>query len=168
MRILTFTLSLLGCVLFFSTTNLNNSSVIFKNTSSNQKSAALSNLANELHDADQPEWSNWTRLDDCFQGIDFRVQKGAYNEYAKKYNWRVQFRNRYQQKVYFSYEVVPYSERNQIRQSGKTTNRTSVEANATQSGAHWGLIAESSRLYVLVNSVRFGQDGLQPYAKCDM
>jgi hypothetical protein len=44
------------------------------------------------------EWSNW-RSSNCYQGLDFSVKKGDYNEYAHKYMWYIRFRNRYNETI---------------------------------------------------------------------
>ena len=53
-------------------------------------------------------WDSWNTTD-CFRGFDFRVRNDGYNKYEDKYRWSIQFRNRYQENIHFSYKAVaPY------------------------------------------------------------
>lgn len=63
--------------------------------------------------------------------------------------------------------MVPYSERFNLRRSGRTTNRTDIKADTAERGTHYAFLYESNSVYVHVNKVRFTKDGLQPYANCD-
>ena len=73
-------------------------------------------------EVDAQGWGSWNTTD-CLRGLDFRVKNGGDNKYAKKYRWSIQFRNRYKEKIHFSYKAVAPSERYEIRRSGKTTDR---------------------------------------------
>lgn len=119
----------------------------------------------DLKDLDAGEWGSWTTTD-CFKGLDFRVKRSSQNSYSKKYEWLVQFRNRYYEKVTFNYKMVPYAEKSEIRRTGKTLNRVDVAANSTMSGSKWAYLDESSKVYVYVNKLRFGKD-YGDYAECD-
>lgn len=56
------------------------------------------------------DWGEWTVISSAYPGIEGRVKKGDYNEYAKKYYWYFQFRNRYNKQVEFNYGYKPRSE----------------------------------------------------------
>jgi hypothetical protein len=113
----------------------------------------------------QNGWGNW-KTTDCFRGLDFRVKKKTSN-YSKRTEWLVQFKNRYNNKINFSYEIVPYSKRSEIRNSERTTNRIDINANTTERSSHYQYLYESNMVYIHVNKVRFGRDGSQAYSNCD-
>lgn len=120
----------------------------------------------DVSELDGGTWSSWG-TNPCFRGLDFRVRNTRYNEYAKKYHWEVQFRNCYNQKAAFNYEIVPYHERSEIERSGRTTNRVDVAANTTERGTHWDLVPEANQVFVYVNKMRFGASSWGDYAPCD-
>lgn len=97
----------------------------------------------------------------CFRGLDFCVKKASYNEYAKKYEWWVKFRNRYQETVSFDFTA-----KESYVNTAKTTDRISVRPGG-ENGS-WFLLAEESSVNVFVDHLRFGQDDWgTKYAACD-
>ncbi len=114
---------------------------------------------------EQNGWGPW-QSSECYSQLDYRVRNVQYNKYAEKYEWRVQFRSRYEERIHFSFDLVPLSKRAAMIQSGKTTRRTDLRPGAETDGMTWALVAEPSEIYVHINRVRFGEDGLQPYAPC--
>jgi hypothetical protein len=114
---------------------------------------------------DQNGWGSW-KTTDCFRGLDFRVKRKK-SSYSSKTEWLVQFRNRYNNKIYFNFEIVPYSQRSAIIRSQRTTNRTDLNANTTERRTHYRYLEESNTVYVHVNKVRFNKDGSQSYSNCD-
>jgi len=108
-------------------------------------------------------WGEWNTTS-CFKGLDFRVKKKSTSTEGK-YEWLVQFRNRYNEKIVFMYEMVPYNERHAIENSGRTTNYVDLKANYTESSTHYRYLNESNSVYVYINKVRFG--GSSNYAECD-
>lgn len=76
----------------------------------------------------QRTWGPWYQAA-CFRGIDFSVRRGDYNESAGKYMWYVKMRNRYNQDVSFSYNLVP-----SYASTGKGTDRITIRA-GDESGA---------------------------------
>lgn len=76
----------------------------------------------------QTNWGTWQQTD-CLKGLDFRVRRAEYNEYAKKYKWYVEFRNRYYDNIHFNCIAVKPNRESEMRNSGKTTDRTHADAN---------------------------------------
>lgn len=117
-------------------------------------------------EVDAQGWGSWNTTD-CLRGLDFRVKNGGYNKYAKKYRWSIQFRNRYKEKIHFSYKAVAPSERYEIRRSGKTTDRLHVNGNHGTRGSYY-LVKSSNSIYVFVNRIRIGpKDYGSDYYNCD-
>ena len=52
------------------------------------------------------DWSSWTPLG-CLTKIEWRSRVTSYNEYARKYEWLVQFRNNSSDGVHFNYVLRP-------------------------------------------------------------
>ncbi len=113
----------------------------------------------------QDDWGPWTTAT-CFRGLDFRVRRGHYYESLGKYNWQLQFRNRYNESMYLQFEMVEPEREEEIKNSGKTTNGTTIAANTTESSEpHWDILKAASNIYVYVNKVRFGNS--REDADCD-
>jgi hypothetical protein len=105
------------------------------------------------------EWGPWSP-DDCFDGIDFRVKKGDYNSYANKWYWYVQFRNRYNKQVYFSYAVDEPGTR------PKPDHRKSMDAENESDSAGF-LLYSGGQIHVRIGYIRFGSDDSGSYVTCD-
>lgn len=117
-------------------------------------------------DTDAQGWGSWNTTD-CLRGLDFRVRNDGYNKYAKKYRWSIQFRNRYKEKIHFSYKAVAPSEQNEIRRSGRTTDRLHINGNYGTRGSYY-LVKSKNSIYVYVNRIRIGpKDYVSDYYKCD-
>lgn len=114
----------------------------------------------------QSGWGSW-KTTDCFRGLDFRVKRGNYNQYAKKYKWFVQFKNRYDEKIYFNFAMVEYRNRSIIKNSGDTKYRGNATANGGIKESYF-LVDDDSSVYVYVNKVRLGEkDWGKDYYDCD-
>ena len=110
-------------------------------------------------------WGSWGTTD-CLRGLDFRVRKDGYNKYAKKYRWSIEFRNRYQENIHFSYKAVAPSKKYEIRRTGKTTDRLHVSSGGKR-GSYY-LVNSSSSIYIYVNRIRIhNKDYGVKYYKCD-
>lgn len=109
----------------------------------------------------QSDWGPWNQTD-CYKGLDFRVKNRGKNYDGTKYKWSVQFRNRYYDKIYFSYEVY-----NNRPSNPRTTNRTDLDHNKISSGYRDFYMQNGSSIFVYVDKVRFKKDGLQDYYNCD-
>lgn len=122
----------------------------------------------DLEDLDFDQgWSSW-RTTDCLRGLDFRVRNDGYNKYADKYRWSIDFRNRYQDKIHFSYKAVAPNKEQEIKNSGKTTDRLHVDANGGTRGSYY-LVPSSNSIYVYVNRIRIGpKDYGTDYINCDI
>ena len=102
------------------------------------------------------DWGSWKSVS-CFKGIDFRV-KSKKTSYGK-YEMYIEFKNRYRKDIHFTYEIKggAYKNRN---------NRTTVRAGDVKK--IWGGASYTSDYFnVYLDRLRFGRDGLQPYANCD-
>jgi hypothetical protein len=117
-------------------------------------------------DVDAQGWGSWNTTD-CLRGLDFRVRNDGYNKYAKKYRWSIQFRNRYKEKIHFSYKAVAPSERSEIRRSGRTTDRLHINGDYGKRSSYY-LVKSSNSIYVYVNRIRIGpKDYGSGYYNCD-
>ena len=111
-------------------------------------------------------WGYWNTTD-CLRGLDFRVRNDGYNKYAKKYRWSIQFRNRYREKIHFSYKAVSPNEKYEIRRSGRTTDRLHVNGNNGTRSSYY-LVKSGSSIYVYINRIRIGEkDYGSDYIDCD-
>lgn len=77
-------------------------------------------------------WTEWRQLPET-PGLQARVRISSYNEYAEKYHWLIQFRNRYQERVCFSYILKEEGS------TDPTNQRQCLNAGAT--GGSWYLLA---------------------------
>ncbi len=111
------------------------------------------------------DWGEWTQTD-CFKKLDFRVRRFKKLS-SGSYEWQVQFRNGYSQKATFNYQIVPYADRERVKKEGAELNRIDVDSNTTESKNHYTYLKEADRVYVYVHLLRFGKDGVGPYAPCD-
>lgn len=109
----------------------------------------------------QGDWGPWSQTS-CFRGLDFRVKYRGENYDGTSHKWSVQFRNRYQNKIFFNYEVY-----NSRPSSPRTTNRMDLSSGAESSGYRDFYMNNSQSIYVYVDKVRFTSDGLQDYYDCD-
>jgi hypothetical protein len=75
------------------------------------------------------DWGRWKTVNK-YDGLDFRVRCGDYNDYAQKYHWSYEFRNRYRKEVSVYYTV--YDKRGNENKGGMT-----IRPGGTQ--ASWGL-----------------------------
>ena len=100
------------------------------------------------------DWGNWTSPNARYDGIEVRVRRGDYNNYAKKWQWDLQFRNRYNKKVTFQYGCTASNDRNSCR----TEQRTSLDANETEGNddVRSFLLNEVNTVYVCLDRVEFG------------
>lgn len=114
----------------------------------------------------QNSWGSW-RTTDCLKGLDFRVKRGDYNKYAKKYKWFIEYKNRYRDNIHFSTIAVSPDRRSEIRSSGKTTNRLHADGNGGTVQTYF-LIDASSSIYVHINRIRINEkDYGVDYYDCD-
>lgn len=106
--------------------------------------------------AQSSEWSNWTNIA-CFKGVQFRVKSQKTS--TGKYEAYLEFKNNYNEKVHFNYEITggSYSNKN---------NRVTVNAGSTYK-SYSGSSFTSNYFNVYIDRLRFGKDGLQAYAECD-
>lgn len=61
-------------------------------------------------DKEISDWGDWKIVNPKFNGIEARAKRGDFNQYALKYHWEFQFRNRYLKDVKFRYGIGPRSE----------------------------------------------------------
>ncbi|MGH9903421.1 MAG: hypothetical protein ACRD68_16565 [Pyrinomonadaceae bacterium] len=106
------------------------------------------------------EYGAW-RSTGNWSGLDFRVRCVSYNEYARRSEWQAEFRNRYRQKINFSFELTDQGAHNP-----RLTHRTSVRSGDTD--WTWKLLytpCGGNTISVWVGQVRFGEDDTGPYAR---
>lgn len=107
----------------------------------------------------QSSYGPW-KTTSCFKGLDYCVKRASYNEYNGKYEWLVKFRNRYQEKVNFSFTAKESSV-----SSARTSNRISIRSGGED--GTWFYLAEANSINVFVDQMRFGEDDFSKYASCD-
>lgn len=102
------------------------------------------------------DWSYWTSID-CFKGVQFRVKSQKTS--SGKYEAYIEFKNNYNSDIHFNYEISggSYTSRN---------NRVTVKAGSTYK-SYAGISFTSNYFNVYIDKLRFGRDGVQPYAECD-
>ena len=110
----------------------------------------------------QSSYGPW-QSSSCFKGVDFCVKRVTYNESARKYEWTVKFRNRYNENVTFSCALKESS-----ISSGKGTDQVTIKANS-EGGSTWFLVADADAVTVFIDSLTFGEEdwGSNKYAPCD-
>lgn len=97
----------------------------------------------------QKSWGAWTNVG-CFKGIQFRVNKDRYNEFAKKWEWSIQIKNNYNKKVSLSYKLTTPEDGEK-----KTNSRTTIEVGAIDSG-DWSLLTTNrNQIQIYVDKVCF-------------
>lgn len=107
------------------------------------------------------EWGEW-QTTSCFRGIDFSVKKGPYNQYAEKYYWYIQFRNRYNQPVSFNYSMLPQGF------DCDMDARKHISSNQ-DSDVVGDLLDEDGQVRVCIGDFRFKdvRNDFGPYEACD-
>jgi|GEM_PF-203166 len=112
----------------------------------------------------QSPWSPWQETT-CYKGIDFRTKRNGYNEYAKKFNWTVQFRNRYQKNLHLNCKLFV----SQGRAAGKKATDRLMNIKPGETRGTWFLVASGDQVYVLIQNVRVGNqdDWGGPYYPSD-
>jgi hypothetical protein len=111
--------------------------------------------------SNQSDYGPW-RTTSCYRGLDYCVKRASYNESARKYEWWVKFRNRYQEDISFNYVL---KESNVNGAAG--TDRGTVKKGSISSGS-WFLVADPNSVSVFIDKVRFGEDNWSDkYANCD-
>ena len=105
------------------------------------------------------DWGRWNTTQ--YDGIDYRFKCSGYNESAKKYDWQVQFRNRYREKVHFSFKLADTNER-----VTRTSARLSLRSGSESSGSEYALLnapCVNGTIGVYVNEVRIKEQDSGPY-----
>lgn len=97
------------------------------------------------------DWGSWSVVSSTYKGIEARVKLGDYNDYAKKYHWEIQFRNRYVKRVQFNYDCTERSESN----SCSPNKRKELGAGETSDVTAF-LINDSYKIHVCVGDVNIG------------
>jgi len=109
------------------------------------------------------EYGQW-KESSCYKGIDFRVKCAEYNEYAKKYTWYVQIRNRYQASVHLDLNLAPASNPSDKEVAG----RMDIAGGSTANSAYYLVAAgPNQEVEVYIDRVRIGVDDASPYYHCD-
>lgn len=100
-------------------------------------------------------WSPWA-TDEVFQGIEVRHRCTGYNEFAGRYLWDVQLRNRYQRSVDLAWAAEPqrlHGTQAQLDQAFSVAAGEAVQAH------HTAPVDCSSRLQVRVRDVKPAGEG---------
>ena len=98
-------------------------------------------------------------------GLDYRVRRTDIKTGDNKYEWDVQFRNRYQEMINFGFHLDEDGA-TKARLTNRTTLKTGQGAKTMgDSGTTWALLHSTTHIEVFVGEVRFGKDDSGPYAK---
>ena len=100
--------------------------------------------------ANAEDWSSW-KADDTYRGIEVRTRCTGYNEFAGRYLWDVQLRNRYQKRVDVTWAAEPQRLRGAAAQGDEALG---VSPGETVQAHHTAPVDCSTRLMVRVNGVR--------------
>lgn len=100
--------------------------------------------------ANAQDWGSW-KADDTYRGIEVRTRCTGYNEFAGRYLWDVQLRNRYQKKVDVTWAAEPQRLRGAAAQGDEALG---VSPGETVDAHHTAPVDCSTRLMVRVNGVR--------------
>lgn len=95
-------------------------------------------------------WGAWTVVSSSYVGIEARVKKGDFNEYAGKYHWEIQFRNRYDNTVHFNYDCSAMNE----SYGCNPNKRKNLEAGESSDVTAF-LINDSYKIHVCIGDVKF-------------
>jgi hypothetical protein len=95
-------------------------------------------------------WGNWSYIESAYPGIEVRVARGDFNEYANKYHWDIQFRNRYSKSVQFNYGYTATNERGQCNPD----HRKHIEPGET-SDITAGLINDVYMVHFCMGNLKF-------------
>jgi len=106
------------------------------------------------------DWSEWQNSS-CYKGLDFRTRRFDTRQADGTYEWQVQFRDRYYQKISFDHTL---SEPNVKKE---TTDRMTVST-MSESSTNYFYLYSTKTCTVWINNVRFGNDDWgSSYYKCD-
>jgi hypothetical protein len=111
----------------------------------------------------QNEWSGWQDVN-CYDiQYQYRIFK---KESTGKYEVQVLFKNNYNKKVHFGFNIVSSNEKEETIRSNKTEGRSSANPNSKEAliYPHWEIL-NSDDFYVHVSKVRLGKD-VGPYMGC--
>lgn len=119
------------------------------------------------------EYGSWQKVS-CYRGIQFRTVRGA-REDDGSYWWSVQFRNLYNKKVRFDYNIVEPEKEEKIRREQIILDVWTLNANhdPEQEGydsPHGGnYVRSADKVFVYITNVRFPtEDNYSPNPiECD-
>ncbi len=99
------------------------------------------------------KWSPWKGADGWI-GLDYRLQSGKVK--SGEWKFRIQFRNRYSQRIHFDINV----------ENGRGSNRVTINANKKETFSMY--YTKDNYILFFVDKVRFGDDNkLEAYATPD-
>lgn len=93
-------------------------------------------------------------------GLDFRVSNEGFNKFAGQYEWDVEFRNRYTQRIHFSFALAEPNATGNV----SLKFRESLNPGEADFIGAFEFLNSSSGATVWVGEVRFGKDDIGPYA----
>lgn len=95
------------------------------------------------------DWGQWFTPNSNYSGIQARVQKGDYNQYAHKWQWNVQIKNNYNRRATISFGYCP------ARACSSCSNNllTILDPGKVDEGGQ--LLDESESICVSVGNVKF-------------
>ena len=91
------------------------------------------------------EYGPWQSFQ-TFTRLDYRVKRCEFNDYAHKFEWHVEFRNRYPTQIHFNFELAEDG-----APRPRLTNRTALRPGQEgkvmgDSGATWSLLTSAIRI----------------------
>ena len=105
------------------------------------------------------EYGSWQKVS-CYRGIQFRTVRGA-REDDGSYWWSVQFRNLYNKKVRFNYNIVEPEKEEKVRREQIILDVWTLSANedpeaeGTDSPHAGNYVRSANNVFVYITNVRF-------------
>lgn len=119
-------------------------------------------------------WGAWTKVS-CYKGIEFRTSRGEF--YNGTYAWNVQFRNLYNKKVKFNYNITEPEKEEKVRREQLILDIWTLaagfdpdeEGNNRDAPHGMNYATSSNNVFVYITNVRFSNNGNwdTDFSKCD-
>ncbi|WP_347174991.1 hypothetical protein [Polaribacter uvawellassae] len=115
----------------------------------------------------QNTWSEWKNTK-CLKGISFKVKMGKYEMSRRARKWEIQFKNRYNAKIYFNFKAISSTQIKNIRSARESRNRIILEGEGAESKVLTTYVKANKELFVDITKIRFGKEDVgKNYYKCD-
>ncbi len=104
-------------------------------------------------------WGTWGNPHDCADGLDWRIKRTDI-EFSGKTKWEIEFRNKYREKIYFSFGCSESAENIKVDERYGCKSGEIIKSFTF-------IPSQKNRVYILVKDIRFGEkDYSSPYWVC--